>query len=74
MSGRDCASVANKLGKEQQPVYDAVGYEPASVDLISHRVGFAVDRVSAVLIDLELAGQIECVDGSYQRVGAIKHI
>jgi DNA processing protein len=48
---------------------DHMGYDPCNVDILCERSGLTVDKVSAILLQLELAGRIESLPGGkYQRV------
>jgi len=48
---------------------DHMGYDPCNVDILCERSGLTADKVSAILLQLELAGRIESLPGGkYQRV------
>jgi DNA processing protein len=42
---------------------DALGYDPATLDALSARTGWTVDRLAVRLLDLELAGHVERLPG-----------
>ena len=47
----------------------ALGHDPASVELLAMRTGLPADRVTAVLVELELAGRVALMPGgNYQRL------
>lgn len=50
------------------PVLDALGHDPASLDALQARCGWPTDRLSARLLELELEGRVERLPGGlYQR-------
>jgi DNA processing protein len=51
------------LDKDYKILLDAVGFEPAGVDLVIHRTGFKADEVASMLLILELQGLIESYPG-----------
>ncbi len=62
--------LANALDKEYEILLDALGFEPASVDLIIARTGLKADAVASMLLILELQGRIESYPGGlYIRAG-----
>ena len=69
MSSDACTPVLSppNLDDAAGVVLEAVDYHPTSVDLIAERCGLAVAKLSAVLLDLELSGQVEAIAGAYQR-------
>jgi len=49
---------------------DAIGYEPVALDALLARTGWSTARLSARLLDFELAGQVARLPGGrYQRCG-----
>lgn len=62
------------LDKEYEILLDALGFEPASVDVLIARTGFKADEVASMLLILELAARIDtCPGGFYvRRVKAAK--
>lgn len=57
------------LDKEYEILLDALGFEPASVDVLVARTGFPSESVASMLLILELQGRIEAhADGRYGRV------
>jgi len=49
---------------------NAMGYDPAPVDLLVERSGLTAEAVSSMLLILELNGSIEAMPGGlYSRVG-----
>ncbi len=51
------------LDKDQKILLDALGFEPAGVDLLVRRTGFRVGEVASMLLILELDGRIESFPG-----------
>jgi DNA processing protein len=50
-------------------VLGALGYDPAGIDDLTKRSGLAADAVSAALVELELAGEVQSLPGGrYQRL------
>lgn len=48
---------------------DHMGYDPCNVDILCERSGLTADKVSAILLQLELAGRVTSLPGGrYQRV------
>lgn len=52
-----------RLDKEYEILLDALGFEPASVDVLVERTGFAADEVASMLLILELDGKLESRPG-----------
>jgi DNA processing protein len=46
------------LDKPHEILLDALGFEPASVDLLVERTGFSCQSLSAMLLNLELEGRV----------------
>ncbi len=46
------------LDKEYEILLDAVGFEPASIDVLASRTGFPGDSIASMLLILELQGHI----------------
>jgi DNA processing protein len=62
------AAVGPALDKAYEILLDALGFEPAGVDTLVERTGFAADEVAAMLLILELDGKLESrPGGSYVR-------
>jgi DNA processing protein len=56
------------LDKEYEILLDALGFEPASVDVLIARTGLKADEVASMLLILELEAQIDaCPGGLYVR-------
>jgi DNA processing protein len=56
------------LDKEYEILLDALGFEPAGVDILVARTGLKADEVASMLLMLELTGRIEpCPGGRYVR-------
>jgi DNA processing protein len=50
---------ALKLDKEYEILLDALGFEPASIDVLVSRTGFPTESVASMLLILELQGRIK---------------
>ena len=62
------AVLAPALDKGYEILLDALGFEPASVDVLIARTGLKADEVASMLLILELAAQIDaCPGGLYVR-------
>jgi DNA processing protein len=55
----DRAGAALKLDKEYEILLDALGFEPASIDVLVSRTGFPTESVASMLLILELQGRIK---------------
>ena len=51
------------LDKAYEILLDALGFEPAGVDMLVERTGFAADEVASMLLILELDGKLESRPG-----------
>ncbi|HVY82942.1 MAG TPA: DNA-processing protein DprA [Steroidobacteraceae bacterium] len=54
----DSSGAALKLDKEYEILLDALGFEPASIDVLVSRTGFPTESVASMLLILELQGRI----------------
>lgn len=62
------AVLAPALDKEYEILLDALGFEPASVDVLIARTGLKADEVASMLLILELEARIDaCPGGLYVR-------
>jgi DNA processing protein len=57
------ATAGPVLDKGYEILLDALGFEPASVDVLVERTGLAADEVAAMLLILELDGRLESRPG-----------
>jgi DNA processing protein len=57
------AVAAPVLDKAYEILLDALGFEPAGVDTLVERTGFAADEVASMLLILELDGELESRPG-----------
>ncbi|MEJ2344847.1 MAG: DNA-processing protein DprA [Gammaproteobacteria bacterium] len=62
-AARAAAGAPGELEPRQQQVLEALGYEPASVDLVVERCGLTADEVSSILLTLELRGLVASSPG-----------
>ena len=60
---QNVATASPVLDKGYEILLDALGFEPASVDVLVERTGFAADEVAAMLLILELDGKLESRPG-----------
>jgi DNA processing protein len=54
-----------ELGEEARRVLEAVGHSPSSPDQVAEDCGLTPDRVSAILLDLEIEGFIAAEPGGF---------
>jgi DNA processing protein len=59
------AAAGPVLDKAYEILLDALGFEPASVDVLVERTGFAADEVASMLLILELDGRLESRPGGH---------
>lgn len=52
-----------KLSQEEERVYNLLSFEPIHIDLISKQSGLPINRISPVLMNLEIKGKIRQVAG-----------
>jgi DNA processing protein len=57
------AGFGSVLDKEYEILLDALGFEPAGVDLLVERTGLRADEVASMLLILELEGRVESYPG-----------
>lgn len=57
------AAAGPVLDKQYEILLDALGFEPAGVDVLVERTGLAADEVAAMLLILELDGKLESRPG-----------
>ncbi len=57
------AAAAQVLDKAYEILLDALGFEPAGVDVLVERTGLAADEVASMLLILELDGKLESRPG-----------
>ena len=60
---QNLATAGPVLDKAYEILLDALGFEPASVDVLVERSGFAADEVASMLLILELDGKLESRPG-----------
>ncbi len=51
------------MDKEYEILLDALGFEPAGVDLLVVRTGLRADEVASMLLILELEGRVDSYPG-----------
>lgn len=68
--GRFATSPAQQIAAaEEHPLYAHLGFEPVDMDSLSQRSGLTIEALSAILLQLELAGGITSLPGGYyQRI------
>ncbi|MFB0527211.1 MAG: DNA-processing protein DprA, partial [bacterium] len=52
-----------KLSQEEEKVYGLLSFEPIHIDLISKQSGLPINRISPVLMNLEIKGKIRQIAG-----------
>jgi len=63
------ASGVEAPSEPRRRVLAALGHDPADVDVLTVRTGLPAERVTAVLVELELAGRVALLPGgTYQRL------
>jgi DNA processing protein len=60
---QNLATAVPVLDKGYEILLDALGFEPASVDVLVERTGLAADEVASMLLILELDGKLESRPG-----------
>lgn len=68
------ANSGTELDKEYEILLDALGFEPASVDVLVARTGLRADEVASMLLILELDGSIESYPGGLYVRRALKAV
>jgi DNA processing protein len=58
-AARDAVANCPALDKDYEILLDALGFEPASIDVLVSRTGFPDDSVASMLLILELQGRIK---------------
>jgi DNA processing protein len=57
------------LDAEQRALLDSIGYDPVHCDLLAHRSGLTIDKLSSMLVELELNDLIQTAPGGrYVRI------
>jgi DNA processing protein len=57
------------LNVEQRALLDSIGYDPVNCDLLVHRSGLTIDKLSSMLVELELNDLIQTAPGGcYVRI------
>jgi len=55
--------------KNADPVLDAMGFDPVTIDTLVHRTGLTTDALYAMLLDMELEGRVSRLPGGrFQRL------
>jgi DNA processing protein len=52
-----------KLSPEEEKVYNLLSFEPIHINFISKESGLPIDRISTVLVNLEMKGRIKQIAG-----------
>ena len=62
---------AGTVSAREEPLLDALGFDPVSLDALSARTGWSAAALQAKLLELELDGQVARLpDGLFQRTAA----
>jgi DNA processing protein len=65
------APAAGEEPEGENPLLDALGYDPVTLDAIIARTGIPAPLLQAQLLELELAGQVARLPGGlFQRLGS----
>ncbi|MGC1388176.1 MAG: hypothetical protein WA807_09240, partial [Steroidobacteraceae bacterium] len=60
---------ASGMDKEHKILLDALGFDPADIDMLVVRTGFKPEAVSSMMLILELEGHVQAAPGGrYSRV------
>jgi DNA processing protein len=63
------ATAASSAHDDEHALLAHLGHDPCNVDVLVERSGLTADRVSAILLELELLGRVESLPGGrYQRI------
>ena len=65
------STIANSSVNQQQahPIFTHLGFDPLDIDSLSQRSGLTIEALSAILLQLELDGQVTTLAGGmYQRI------
>jgi DNA processing protein len=63
------AELAAGMDKEHKILLDALGFDPADLDMLVVRTGFKAEAVSSMMLILELEGHVQAAPGGrYSRV------
>lgn len=55
--------------QQEEPLLEAIGYDPVSMDMLAARSGLTMERLSAMLLMLELEGKVSTLPGGrFQRI------
>jgi len=62
-------SNATTSDQQTHPIFPHLGFDPLDIDSLSQRSGLTIDALSAILLQLELDGQVTTLAGGmYQRI------
>lgn len=65
----DSPNVEQPVDSEHDPLLEALGYDPVSLDVLAARSGLTTERLSAMLLVLELEGKLTSLPGGrFQRI------
>lgn len=68
------AREARKPDPLQRAVLKALGFEPTGVDILVERTGLTMNRLSSILLTLEMSGAVRSLPGGcYERIDAQGH-
>ncbi|MGO9633801.1 MAG: DNA-processing protein DprA [Steroidobacteraceae bacterium] len=68
-AGSERNSGASGMDKEHKILLDALGFDPADIDMLVVRTGFKPEAVSSMMLILELEGHVQAAPGGrYSRV------
>jgi DNA processing protein len=68
-AGRSEGLPASGMDKDHKILLDALGFDPADLDMLVVRTGFKPEAVSSMMLILELEGHVQAAPGGrYSRV------
>ena len=63
------APASSNVAQDTHPIFIHLGFDPVDIDSLSQRSGLTIEDLSAILLQLELAGQVTTLAGGmYQRI------
>ena len=65
------ATLAARPEQQKNELLEYLGYDPIDIDTLVERSGLTPEAISSMLLDMELAGEVQtCAGGKYQRIHA----
>ena len=63
-------ALSTTTGSEEDPVLEALGWEPATIDQLVMRTSLGVEDIAVALSTLEVGGKVQHQGGWWERVAA----